>query len=159
MEWIEKIKPLIDLLNGLVSPFLAITVAYIAYQQWKTNQSREKRERREVKISIYKRVKSHLNYIDYKREIDPRLFEEFKQASAEADFVFSETVKEFLSDVESDSSQWLDFKECLDTPAPDAEQQSIVRIELDNEKIMDNLQQKYCELFDLFNGAISEKNA
>ena len=158
MESIENIKPLIDLLNGLVSPFLAVTVAYIAYQQWKTNQSREKREQREIQVSIYRRVKSHLNYIDYKREIDPGLFEEFKQASAEADFVFPEAVKEFLADVESDSSQWLDWKECLDTAASNADQQSIARLEQDNEKIMDNLQQKHCELFDLFNDSIS-KNA
>ncbi len=150
MEWIDKIKPLLDLLNGLVSPFLAITVAYIAYQQWKTNQRRENREQRAIQVSIYKRVKSHLNYIDYNREVDPELFEEFKQASAEADFVFPETVKEYLADVESDSSQWLVWKDCLDTAAKDADQQSIASLEVDNENIMDKLQQKSCDLLNLF---------
>ncbi len=44
----ENIKIIIELLTASLSPVVAITVAYIAYQQWNINASKEAREVRHV---------------------------------------------------------------------------------------------------------------
>ncbi|GMT47733.1 MAG: hypothetical protein IEMM0007_1299 [bacterium] len=148
--YINEYKPLIYLLNGLVGPVLAATVAYIAYQQWKTNDRKEKRETRGIKISIYKRIKSHLHYIDTTREVRKDLYEEFKQAYAEADFVFHKKLDEFLSEIDINSFQWLSNKEDLDCAAPDADQQSIEKLHCEMESYIDILQNSHCELYEKF---------
>ena len=155
MEWIRDIKPLTDLLNGLLSPILAATVVYIAFQQWKTNDSREKRESRSAKISIYKSVKSHLHHIDATREIRIELYENFRQAHAEADFVFPKELTEYLDDIDIYSSQWISDKECLDSAAQDADMKSIIKLEADMEKYIDSLQDAHCVLYDNFSKYIN----
>lgn len=159
MKWVTEIEPLIKVMNGLVSPFLAITVAYIAYQQWRTNQRKEEREVRSIKVSIYKRVKALLNHADSTREVRSDLYEEFKQASAEADFIFPVNVREFLDEIDLRAGEWLHNKECLDNAAPNADQNSLAKIESDNEEYIDYIQQAHCELYDLFNPYIGSKNA
>jgi len=150
MGWINDLKPLLDLLNGLVSPVLATTLAYIAYQQWKTNSRKERRESTKIDISIYGRIKSHLKYIDATREIRSDLYEGFEQACAEADFIFPKEVTKYLNRIDILSSQWLRNNECLDCAAPDADRASINKMEVDMEKYMNELQKLHCGLLELF---------
>lgn len=159
MEWVAEIEPLIKVMNGLVSPFLAITVAYIAYQQWKTNQRKEDREIRSIKVSVYKRVKALLNHTDSTREVRSDLYEEFKQASAEADFIFPATIRDFLDEIDLRAGDWLYNNECLNNAAPDADKASLARIRSDNEKNIDYMQQAHCGLYELFSHDIGGKNA
>ena len=156
MVCIETYKPLIDLLNGLFTPILAIVVAYIAYQQWKTNDRKEKREFREVKISIYKRVKSHLDYTWTTREIKIDLYEDFKFAYAEANFIFPKELNDFLSQINTMSLCWVRDKEDLDCAHPNANQKSIDKKIEDMDLYMDKLQKAHDDLYDQFSTYINE---
>ena len=51
------LKDIVATLAAVLSPLIGIAVAYVAYQQWKTNQGRERRETRAAKIAVYRRVK------------------------------------------------------------------------------------------------------
>ena len=153
---INEYKPLLDLLNGFVGPILAGTVAYIAYQQWKTNDRKERRESRQEKLSIYRRVKTHMNYVDATREIRRDLYEEFKEACAEADFVFPHELNHFLTEIDGNSLQWLRNQEDLNCAAPDADQKSIETHRCEMEDYMDALQKLHGKLHEEFSKHISQ---
>lgn len=159
LNCINEYKPLLDLLNGLVSPVLASTVAYIAYQQWKTNDRKERRESRQEKLSIYKRVKTHMNYVDATREVRRDLYEEFREACAEADFVFPQELNNFLSEIDTNSLQWLCDQDNLDCAAPDADEKSIQALHREMEVYMDTLQKLRGKLHEEFSKHIGKIRA
>lgn len=65
-----SINDLIDIAAAMLTPVIAIVGSLIAFQQWKTNQSREQRESRSLKISIYSVVKRFVNdVIDNQSEV------------------------------------------------------------------------------------------
>ena len=150
MNYIAEYKPLLDLLNALVSPFLAVVVSYIAFQQWKTNERREQRESLEIKISIYKRVKSHLSHIDSNREVRMDLYQEFLDASAEADFIFPEVFQDYLAEIDIQTSSWLDGQSRCDLLPGESDQPKIDEIEKEMERYIDELQNLHCSLYESF---------
>jgi hypothetical protein len=135
---------LVSSVSALLAPIIAIAVALIAYQQWKTNHRREERESRSARLSIYRRTKALLRHVDYTREIRKDLYDDFCEASAEADFLFPASLAEWLDEIESSAAQWLYCYEDVSTAADDADQNSISRIHLDMEKIVDSLQSAHC---------------
>ncbi|ATC95134.1 hypothetical protein [Pseudoalteromonas tunicata] len=141
---------MLEILNALVSPALATAVAYIAYQQWKTNDRREKREARATKIAIYKSVKKHLNYIDVLRSIDKSLHDDFQQAAAEAEFIFPEEITECLDKIDVYSLQWLSNKECQDSATDQSNRETLINLEKEMEKYIDDLQNIHCNIFVIF---------
>ena len=58
-----RIKPLIDLLSAFLTPVIGFTVAYIAYQQYRTNKLKFKLSKYEKSLSMYQEVKK-LNQLD-----------------------------------------------------------------------------------------------
>ncbi|EHV2395441.1 hypothetical protein LG585_002166 [Vibrio parahaemolyticus] len=53
MEQLDLVKQLVDIFSALLSPVIAVSVAYIAYQQWKLSAEKEKREQ---KADRYKNI-------------------------------------------------------------------------------------------------------
>ncbi|EJK2426903.1 TPA: hypothetical protein NJ279_004545 [Vibrio parahaemolyticus] len=56
MDNLSLIKQVIDIFSALLSPVIAVSVAYIAYQQWKLNVSKEKRDSKSERLQIYMAV-------------------------------------------------------------------------------------------------------
>ncbi|PKM43998.1 MAG: hypothetical protein CVV05_14265 [Gammaproteobacteria bacterium HGW-Gammaproteobacteria-1] len=137
-------------MSALLAPIIAIAVAFIAYQQWKTNHRREERESRSDRLAIYRRTKALLRHVDYTREIRKDLYDDFCEASAEADFLFPISLAEWLEELESSAAQWLDWHEDMSSVAADADQNSIARVSRDMEKIIDSLQDAHCVLKEKF---------
>ncbi len=99
----------ITLFQGLLTPMLAILTGYIAYQQYKINHRREKRESRQAKLSIYRKIKNFLNYFKREETIPADKYNEVKDAIAEADFLFTKDVLGWLEDFErafDDTYDW-----------------------------------------------------
>jgi len=136
--------------SALLTPIIATAVAYIAYQQWRTNHRREERESRSSRLAVYRRVKALLRDVDNTREVRKDLYSDFCEASAEADFLFPEILREWLGEIESAGVQWLDYNEAISLAAPDADQASITRIERDMDRLIDSLQNAHCVLREKF---------
>lgn len=156
---INEYRPLVDLLTALLSPVLAATVAYIAYQQWKTNDKKEKRESRQEKLSIYKRVKTHMNYVNTTREVRRDLYEDFSEACAESDFIFPQELNDFLEEINRNSLWWLTNQDDLNCVAHDADVESIENHRREMEEYMDNLQCLHCKLREEFSKNIAQLRA
>lgn len=145
-----SISQIATTLQALATPTIGAIVAYIAYQQWKTNQRREDRESRTARLSVYRRVKAMLRHIDETREVRSDLYDQFCEASAEADFLFPEAVRNWLLNVEGRASQWLTYKQDLDSTIGRPRDAHIERLESDMEKVIDELQDSHCQLLDIF---------
>ena len=153
----DNVKPIIDLLTALMSPIVAITVTYIAYQQWKINASKETREIRTEKLHIYLSVKRFLSHIDETRIIDPILYKEFQEASALADFIFDADVIDWLFDVDSNASSWLDGENMRIQHQEKAPLEFLQKEEMRQDKIIDKLQTAHCQLLDVFKDKVIGK--
>ena len=146
----SELSTLTEFVSALLTPIIAAVVAYIAYQQWRTDHRREKRESRASQLAVYRRAKALLRHVDYTREVDKELYSDFCDASAEADFLFPKGVREWLGEIESAAAQWLDCNQSISSATPDADGASIIRLERDMERLIDTLQNAHCVLREKF---------
>jgi hypothetical protein len=115
------LKGIFDAFAALLSPLIAVIVVYIAFRQWKTNQERERRESRKAKLDVYRRVKLLLRHVMWAQTLDQKLYSDFCDACAEADFLFLEELRSWLSHLQDVAANCMFLQECLDTAAPDAD--------------------------------------
>jgi hypothetical protein len=123
------LKEIFNAVAALLSPLIAVAVAFIAYQQWKTNRNREVRESRGAKLAVYRRVKLLLRQVLYAQMLDPKLYADFCDACAEADFLFPAELRSWLTELEDIAAQCLGVQECLNTAAPDIAVKEINKLE------------------------------
>lgn len=146
-------KPIIELFGALLSPVIAATVAYIAYQQWRTSQRKELRESHQAKLLVYLRVKKLLRSIDSAREVRLDHYHDFTEALAEADFLFPKKIQEWLSEVDISAHCWLDARERISLwkkEGNDPNADWIIKEEKQMDQEIDGLQDAHCELLKLF---------
>ena len=154
MESISSVKPIIDIFTALLSPVIAISVAYIAFQQWKLNANKEKREVNSQKLHIYMGVKRFLRYVDNNRTIKAELYDDLQESIALADFVFDEYVTNWLFDVDCASSAWLDLSEVNRSHKDKISPQEFNKNEVELSELIDELQNHHCQLLDTFKSSM-----
>ena len=159
MEFIKTMQPIIDLLAALTSPIVAITVAYIAYQQWKLNSRKASKEIQNEKLEIYMAVKRFLNHFDRYIEIDKKLYKDFEEAIALAEFTFTPEVNEWLSNVYLDASSWADLNSIIELSKGKPNQEHMQQHKNHIDKTTDKLQNAHCELFDIFKDKVISKKS
>jgi hypothetical protein len=103
----------IDVMQGFLTPMIAIIAVCIAYQQHITNKQRNNRESKQAKLNAYKKIKGFLNQFEYAIKTNDERYEEFKEAIAEADFLFSCDVIKWLVAVESKAEDYNYFQELI----------------------------------------------
>lgn len=91
-----------------------------------------------------------LRHVDYTREVRSDLYDEFCEATAEADFLFPEILRDWLGEIESNIAQWCAYKANLEAVPERARDSSFRRVEADMEKLIDELQEAHCALRDKF---------
>lgn len=101
----------IEILKGLLTPLIGGIALYIAYQQHKTNKSKEYRESRQAKLDVYKKVKRFLHDVDTTGFTPTADIDEFTDAIAEADFLFPDELIDWLEDLHSEASSLFGYEE------------------------------------------------
>jgi hypothetical protein len=99
VSWIQWLQALVSVFQGLLTPVVAVSVAYIAYQQWKTNERRLVLDRYERRLRVFRRVVEFLNLSlrDFKPE--PMEVARFRSDAAEADFLFGPEIPAYIAEV------------------------------------------------------------
>ena len=92
-------SPVLQILQGLLTPVIGVTTLYIAWQQWKTNERRAVLDRYERRLRVYQHVVEFLRVIvrDFKAEIPDIL--KLSAETAEADFLFGEDIPNYLDEI------------------------------------------------------------
>lgn len=94
-----SISPWIQILQGLLTPVIGVTTAYIAWQQWKMNRQKSILDRYERRLKIYQRIVEMIRLIakDFKPDIQDLL--KFSADTAEADFLFEEEIPTYINEI------------------------------------------------------------
>jgi hypothetical protein len=150
----EEFKIIAAIFSSLTSPVVAIGVAYIAFQQWKVNSSKELRESNQHKIHVYLAVKKLLHSFDNTLKVDLKLYEEMQEALAIGDFIFDEKLNEWLLEVDSEAGCWLNINSIIQYGQNELSIQEY-SMRYGEEKIklnisQDKMQNFHCELLNKF---------
>jgi len=95
-----------------------------------------------------------LRSVDINRVVDDKLYEELREALALADFYFDGIVTDWLFQVDLDASAWLNLMQINSLPDMKESNPEFTRNQREIEKLIDNLQNFHCELFDVFKGSM-----
>ena len=146
---------LVDILKALITPTIGGIAVYIAYQQYQTNKRRELRESRQARLSVYRRVKKFLNYVDSNGEITKDVYNELLEAIAEADFLFPEELTDWLSDLQGNADEYWNIQENIEEVKTKSKEADLGKqleyLEKERYKEIDQLQSGHCELKERFN--------
>lgn len=90
------IDEILKILQGLLTPVIGMITTYIAWQQWKTNQSKLKLDRYERRLQIYKEIVRFISIGIQDANYDRNELMTFRAKVSEADFLFGEEVSQYI---------------------------------------------------------------
>lgn len=90
LQFTAQWKPAIDFFGALLTPVIAITVAYIVYQQYKTNKQRFQFETYEKRFEIYKAVLKFFSEGYPQGEITPELLDSLFEPGIRSQHLFED---------------------------------------------------------------------
>jgi hypothetical protein len=91
----------ISILQGLLTPLIAIIATYIAWQQWKGNQLKLKMDRYERRLHVYQDVVRMLKECANGELREFRVIIDFGASTAEADFLFGPEIRQYIDEISS----------------------------------------------------------
>jgi hypothetical protein len=89
---------MIDFFSGLLTPVIAVLAAYIAWQQWRTNNLRLKHELFERRHKLYEVITSFMANILARGTLDPNSEMQFLRDTKTAVFLFDRRIQQFIEE-------------------------------------------------------------
>jgi hypothetical protein len=99
MDW----RTVIDILSALLTPAIAIVVAYIAYAQWRTANARLNLDLFDKRLAVYRKVHDAVGKVNATGLAEGAAEALFLEAQREARFLFGPEVKAYLDEL------WMHF--------------------------------------------------
>lgn len=107
-----SMKDLVQIFASLLTPIIAMTVAYIAWQQYKTNARRLRMEIFDRRFELYDAVRKLRSKVIWNQEkFSDRDLAEFHSTILPARFIVSPQVTEFLSRCEENAKRLLEARD------------------------------------------------
>lgn len=94
-----SVDDFLKILQGLLTPVIASIAAYIAWQQWKTNQQKLNLDRYERRLKIYQEVRQILGRVLGAGKATSNELVAFITAVSEADFLFDADVPAYIDEI------------------------------------------------------------
>jgi hypothetical protein len=108
----------IPILQGLLTPLIAIITTYIAWQQWQGNKLKLNLDRYDRRLRIYQEVVKMLKACANGEIQEFSVIVDFGAATAEGDFLFGPEIRQFLDEISTRAAklrsanvQYRDFKQ------------------------------------------------
>ncbi len=89
----------ITILQGLLTPLIAIITTYIAWQQWKGNKLRLKMDKYDRCLRVYQEVVKMLKQCANGEIREFSVILNFGAATAEGDFLFGPEIRQYLDEI------------------------------------------------------------
>ena len=99
MKLMEGCPHVLDLLTASLTPLIALIALYIAYQQWQTNRRRLEINFYDRRLKIYQAVAKYISTVLTGLHPTLEVLFEFRQSTAEADFLFGPDIRDYLDDL------------------------------------------------------------
>lgn len=91
--------------QGLLTPVIALVVAWIAYQQWQTAKGNLMLNLFDKRLAVYHQIGRAVRVVNIHAKPDEAAMRDLLEAKAEAEFLFDEDIHRYLDQM------WLDFIE------------------------------------------------
>lgn len=88
-------KPVIDFFSAFLAPVIAITVAYIIYQQWRTNRRALRFQQYERRLKVYNGVQEFLRKVTQTGVAEPHI-NRLLDALDESHYLFGSEIPEYI---------------------------------------------------------------
>lgn len=122
----------IEIGSALLAPLIAVVVAYIAYQQMKTNRRRLAFELFDARYEIYHACRDLiLDVGGRKRELGHMSFMEFDAATGSAEFLLEVGAREFIGSLRDRAQELVGIEEELATRPDQNRRDELVRRQLE----------------------------
>jgi hypothetical protein len=95
----QKFLFALEVFKGLLTPLIAVVTAYIAWQQWRTNERKAKLDRYDRRLRIYQRVIEFIGIATRDFKPEPRDVITFNADTAEADFLFGSEIHAYIREL------------------------------------------------------------
>ena len=89
----------VAILQALLTPVIAITTTYIAWQQWRTNRQKLNLEKYDRRLRIYQEVVKILQITMRDAKASPDDLLQFRTSVAEADFLFGKEIAMYIDEI------------------------------------------------------------
>ncbi|WP_243318100.1 hypothetical protein [Geothrix paludis] len=86
----------LQVLQGLLTPLIALITTYIAWQQWRAAELKINMDRYERRLAIYQATHRFISSVIQTAKPDINEMFGFYAATAEADFLFPDEVRQYL---------------------------------------------------------------
>lgn len=96
-------------LAALLTPLIALLAAYIAWQQWKTNERKLKLDLYDRRFRIYEATRQLILSIIRNADVESEEIQKFQLTVAEARFLFGSDITGYLEEIQSRAIQ---FRSC-----------------------------------------------
>jgi len=90
---------MIDVLSGLLTPIIAVLAAYIAWQQWRTNNLRLKHELFNRRYELYEAITFFISGILTRGTVQPNSETQFLRDTKSVVFLFDKHLQEFIQEI------------------------------------------------------------
>ena len=104
---------IIDISSAALTPLIAITVAYIAWQQYRINRTRLQHELYERRLAVFEVVRAFISGIIRSAKVDSDSLLKFHADTAEADFLFGIDVRNHIEKLYNKGVQLLEIHDKL----------------------------------------------
>lgn len=138
---------IISILSGLLTPVIAIVVAWIAYQQWRTARTRLNLDLFEKRMDVYDRTFGNAALIIRKGTHLPEAKSEFFQAWRSSQFLFGPEVSRELEEVVNALFALERAAEVMDRDLEESERRRFAEIKSSSIKRVDRFRHGAYELF------------
>ena len=98
-EYIEKLKPVVELLTSLIPLAITSLGSYIAIQQYKTNRMKLKNDLFDKRYAVFESVNNYITVIVKGHYVDSDVREEFKSKTRGVEFLFDDEMKEYVTEI------------------------------------------------------------
>jgi uncharacterized membrane protein len=99
LAFIEKLKPIIELLTALIPIFIAALGSYIAIQQYRTNRMKLKNDLFEKRYAVFETVNSYITEVAKGKSVDINQREEFQSGTKGVEFLFDDKMKAYITEI------------------------------------------------------------
>lgn len=121
------------ILQGLLTPLIALIATYIAWQQWQGNKLKLKMERYERRLRVYQEVVSMLRKCANGELREFAVIVDFGASTAEGDFLFGPEIRQYIDEISSRAAKLRSANvKCRDFKQP-------VPVGYDHEKVVNEI--------------------
>ena len=89
----------LQILQGLLTPVIAVIAVYIAWQQWRVNERKFEFDQYERRLRVYQAVIAFLSCVHGNLKPEISDLQKFSSATAEADFLFKPEIPAYLNEI------------------------------------------------------------